>query len=367
MVGKFDGLLAPVAVGGRGLANRIAMAPMTRGRADDASGVPSPLAPEYYRQRAGAGLLITEGAYVNPLGKGGPGIPGIHTADQGSGWRGVTEVVHDEGGTIFAQLWHVGRMSHPLVLPEGESTVAPSAVRIDDAQIFTQEGWVDHVTPRPLSTEEVEETVRDFARAAEIAIAAGFDGVEIHGANGYLVQQFLAENTNQRADKYGGSLNGRVRFAVEVTEAVAAAVGAERVGLRISPGNDENQLAEADPAATYGALVAAVQPLGLGYLHVLKRGQFEAVEEMRRRWSGVLIANHNGPLPSSPDFGARLVEDGVADLVAFGRLFITNPDLPARLRTGAPLAAPATDNVYGGGAEGYIDYPSADALLPTGN
>ncbi|WP_436773624.1 alkene reductase [Yinghuangia sp. YIM S09857] len=359
----FDGLLAPVSVAGRGLANRIAMAPMTRGRADDASGVPSTLAPEYYRQRAGAGLLITEGAYVNPLAKGGPGIPGIHTEDQRAGWRAVTEAVHAEGGTIFAQLWHVGRMSHPLVLPNGQLPVAPSAVGIDNAQIFTKEGLVDHVTPRALTTTEVTETVRDFARAAEVAVAAGFDGVEIHGANGYLVQQFLADNTNRRGDAYGGSLNGRLRFAVEVTEAVTAAVGAERVGLRVSPGNDENQIAEDDPAETYGALVKAIAPLGLAYLHVLKRGEFEAVTEMRRRWSGTLIANHNGPAPSAPEFGARLVDDGVADLVAFGRLFITNPDLPARLRTGTPLAAAATANVYGGGAEGYVDYPAADDRL----
>ncbi|WTW97297.1 alkene reductase [Streptomycetaceae bacterium NBC_01309] len=360
-MGNFDGLLAPVSVGGLRLANRIAMAPMTRGRADDVSGVPSPLAAEYYRQRAGAGLLITEGAYVNPLGKGGPGIPGIHDEEQRAGWRAVTDAVHADGGTIFAQLWHVGRMSHPLVLPKGELTVAPSAVRIENAQIFTNDGWVGHVTPRALSTDEVEETVRDFAHAAKVAISAGFDGVEIHGANGYLVQQFLAENTNRRGDRYGGSLNGRLRFAVEVTEAVAEAVGAERVGLRVSPGNDENQIAEADPAQTYGALVEAIAALGLGYLHVLQRGDFEAVAEMRRRWSGTLIANHNGPLPSSADFGARLVDDGVADAVAFGRLFITNPDLPARLRTGTPLAPPATANVYGGGVEGYVDYPAAVA------
>ncbi|MGW0657571.1 alkene reductase [Streptodolium elevatio] len=365
-VGAYERLLASVSVGGRELANRVAMAPMTRGRADDVSGVPSPLTPEYYRQRAGAGLLITEGAYVNPLAKGGPGIPGIHSEEQGDAWRAVTEAVHEEGGTIYAQLWHVGRMTHPLVLPEGALPVAPSAVRIDGPQIFTRDGWVDHVTPRPLTAEEIAETVRDFAHAAEVAVAAGFDGVEIHGANGYLVQQFLAENTNRRTDAYGGSLNGRLRFAVEVTEAVAAAVGAERVGLRVSPGNDENQIAEADPAATYGALVEAVAPLGLAYLHVLKRGEFEAVSEMRRRWSGTLIANHNGPAPSSPDFGARLVADGSADLVAFGRLFITNPDLPARLRGGVPLAPPATENVYGGGAEGYIDYPAAVGEMGAG-
>jgi N-ethylmaleimide reductase len=213
----YQALLAEHRGRGLKLRNRVAMAPMTRGRADDTTGVPSPLAATYYRQRAGAGLLITEGAYINPLGKGGPGIPGLHTAEQVAGWRAVTDSVHDAGGTIFAQLWHVGRMTHPLILPAGESPVAPSAVRIEGAQIFTRDGLVDHVTPRALTTREVEETVRDFAAAAERAVEAGFDGVEIHGANGYLVQQFLAENTNRRRDAYGGSPTARLRFAVEVT------------------------------------------------------------------------------------------------------------------------------------------------------
>lgn len=356
-------LLAPYRGRTLDLPNRIAMAPMTRGRADDGTGVPSPLAATYYRQRAGAGLLITEGAYVNPLAKGGPGIPGIHTDAQQGAWQPVAEAVHEAGGTIYAQLWHVGRMSHPDVLG-GASPVAPSAVRIEGASIFTNEGWVDHVTPRPLTTREVEETVRDFARAAERAVAAGFDGVEIHGANGYLVQQFLAENTNRRADAYGGSLAARLRFPVEVVEAVADAVGPDRVGLRVSPDNDENEIAERDAPATYRALVDAIAPLGLSYLHVLKRGRYEAVADLRRHWSGTLIANHNGPAPSGPELGASLVEAGHADVVAFGRLFITNPDLPARLAAGVPLAAPAREHVYGGGAEGYIDYPAA---IPTGN
>ncbi|NUS56645.1 MAG: alkene reductase [Streptomycetaceae bacterium] len=344
------------------LRNRIAMAPMTRGRADDATGVPSPLASTYYRQRAGAGLLITEGAYVNRLAKGGPGIPGIHTDAQTDGWRAVPDAVHAEGGTIFAQLWHVGRMSHPRVLPDGELPVAPSAVRIDGASIFTQDGWVDHVTPRALTADEIDRTVRDFARAAENAVAAGFDGVEIHGANGYLIQQFLADNTNRRTDGYGGSLQGRLRFPIEVVEAVVAAVGADRVALRISPDNDENQLAEADPQETYRALVDAIDPLGLAYLHVLERGSYRAIEDLRPRRSGTLVANHNGPTPSDPQAAARLIEAGHADLFAFGRLFLSNPDLPARLASGTPLAPAATHGVYGGGAEGYVDYPAAEVV-----
>ncbi|NUU20691.1 MAG: alkene reductase [Streptomycetaceae bacterium] len=356
----YEALLAEYRGRGLALRNRVAMAPMTRGRADDRNGVPSPLAATYYRQRAGAGLLITEGVYVNPLAKGGPGIPGLHTDEQVAGWRPVTDAVHEADGTIFAQLWHVGRMTHPLTLPRGELPVAPSAVRIDDgAQIFTREGLLDHVEPRALTTDEVQQTVRDFAAAAERAIAAGFDGVEIHGANGYLVQQFLAENTNRRSDGYGGSLTGRLRFAVEVTEAVAGAVGAERVGLRISPDNDENQIAEGDARELYRGLLGAVDPLGLAYLHVLERGRYGAIADLRGHWSGTLIANHNGPTPTSPEVGAQLVEDGRADVVAFGRLFMTNPDLPQRLRAGVPLAAPPTENVYGGGAEGYVDYPAA--------
>ncbi|WP_234336138.1 alkene reductase [Streptomyces sp. NRRL S-920] len=352
-------LLEPYRAGRLDLANRLAMAPMTRGRADDVTGVPSPHAATYYRQRAGAGLLITEGVYVNALAKGGPGIPGLVTDAQVRGWREVADAVHAEGGTIFAQLWHVGRMTHPLTLPDGELPVAPSAVAIEGKQIFTRDGLVDHVTPRELTVGEIGQTVRDFASAARRAIEAGFDGVEIHGANGYLIQQFIADNTNLRTDEYGGSVTGRLRFATEVVEAVVTEAGADRVGLRISPDNAENQLAEADPRTTYRALADALDPLGLAYLHVLENGAYEAIADLRTRWSGTLVANTNGPAPSTPAAGARLVRDGHADVVALGRLFMTNPDLPARLANGTPLAGPPTENLYGGGAEGYIDYPAA--------
>ncbi|MDI2128131.1 alkene reductase [Yinghuangia seranimata] len=359
-----NALLTPYRRDRLDLANRIALAPMTRGRADDGTGVPSPLAPTYYRQRAGAGLLITEGVYVDPLGKAGPGIPSLRTADQVAGWRAVTEAVHEVGGTIYAQLWHVGRMTHPTTLG-GELPVAPSAVRIDNAQIFTRDGLLDHVTPRALTVREIAGVVEAFAAAAENAVAAGFDGVEIHSANGYLLQQFLAENSNVRGDAYGGSLTGRLRFPVEVVEAVAGAVGADRVGLRVSPDNDENQLAEADAQETYRALVAAVAPLGLSYLHVLERGRYGAQADLRPRWDGTLIANHNGPTPNSPENGERVLAAGHADLVAFGRLFISNPDLPARLAAGVPLAPPATENVYGGGEAGYTDYPAHEGRVVT--
>ncbi len=360
-------LLAPYQGRTLDLRNRIVMAPMTRGRADVATGVQTPLAPTYYRQRAGAGLIVSEGVAISPVAKGGPGVPGLHTEEQRRGWQPVTDAVHEAGGTIYAQLWHVGRMTHPAILG-GDTPVAPSAVRIENARIYTADGMLDHVVPHELTTDEVAETVRDFARAAELAIAAGFDGVEIHGANGYLVHQFLADNTNLRGDAYGGSTNARLRFAVEVVEAVAAAVGAERVGLRVSPDNPENELVEKDPAATYRALAAAIDPLGLSYLHISQRGGYEAIADLRGVWSGTLIGNKSSKeTPSTPESGTRLLDDGHADLVAIGRLFISNPDLPARIAAGVPLAELARQNVYGGGAEGYTDYPAAETVgQPTG-
>ncbi|GAA4326588.1 alkene reductase [Actinomadura luteofluorescens] len=350
-------LLAPYEGPHLRLRNRIAMAPMTRGRADDVTGVPHPLTGEYYAQRAAAGLIVTEGIWPHPLGKGGPGIPGLVTREQVAGWRAVTDAVHEAGGTIFAQLWHVGRMSHPLTLPGGAAPVAPSAVRIRSEGIHTRAGNVPHVTPRAMTTAEVEETVAAFAAEARNAVRAGFDGVEVHGANGYLVQQFLAENTNRRTDRFGGSREGRLRFALDVVRAVADAVGPERVGLRVSPDNPENEIAEEDPRGTYRALVDALDPLGLAYLHVIERGAYGALADLRPRWSGTLIGNFNGPEPTSQRAGEQVVAAGLADVFSFGRLFISNPDLPARFAASAPLARPVEELVYGGHAEGYVDYP----------
>ncbi|RSN70392.1 alkene reductase [Actinomadura sp. WAC 06369] len=355
-------LLRPYAGPHLDLPNRIAMAPMTRGRADDATGVPNPLAAEYYAQRAGAGLIVSEGIWPNPFGKGGPGIPGLATDAQVEGWRAVTGAVHAAGGRIFAQLWHVGRMTHPLTLPDGAPPVAPSAVRIESDPIFTREGMVEHVVPRPLTTAEAEATIADFADEARAAIRAGFDGVEVHGANGYLIQQFLAENTNRRTDRFGGSASGRLRFALDVVEAVADAVGPERTGLRISPGNPENEIAEEDPQATYRALVDALEPRGLAYLHVIERGAYGALADLRPRWSGTLIGNYNGPEPTARRAGEEALAAGLADVFSFGRLFIANPDLPRRFAADAPLAQYDPRLIYGGGAEGYTDYP---ALAPT--
>ncbi|HLV75368.1 MAG TPA: alkene reductase [Vulgatibacteraceae bacterium] len=338
--------------------NRIVMAPMTRGRADDATGVPHPLTATYYAQRASAGLIVSEGLWPNALGKGGPGIPGLVGDAQVAGWREVTDAVHTAGGTIYAQLWHVGRVTHPLNLPGGATPVAPSPVRIEGEPIYTSRGDAEHVTPRAMTAAEVDATIADFAAAARNAVRAGFDGVEVHGANGYLVQQFLAENTNRRTDRYGGSRAGRLRFALDVVEAVAAEIGPGRVGLRISPHNPENEIAEEDPQGTYRALVDALDPLGLAYLHVIERGAYGALADLRPRWSGTLIGNFNGPEPTSPKAGEEVVAVGLADLFSFGRLFISNPDLPGRFAAGAPLAPHDPDLAYGGGAEGYVDYPA---------
>ncbi|NUS94041.1 MAG: alkene reductase [Nocardia sp.] len=350
-------LLRPYRSSALDLRNRITMAPMTRGRADDSTGVVNPLTKEYYAQRASAGLIVTEGIYPDLLGKGGPGIPGLVDHAQVAGWREVTDAVHAVGGRIFAQLWHVGRMTHPLILPSGATPLAPSPERITGAQIFTAQGMVDHVTPRAMTTAEADATIEDFAAAARNAIAAGFDGVEIHGANGYLLQQFLAENTNQRTDRYGGSRTGRLRQVVDIVTAVAAEVGAGRVGLRISPDNPENEIAEQDPQGTYRELVDTLDPLDLAYLHIVERGEYPALADLRPRWSGTLIANFNGPTPTTRDAGEAVLAAGLADLFSFGRLFIANPDLPARFASAAPINEHVRDLVYGGGAAGYTDYP----------
>ncbi len=341
------------------LANRMAMAPLTRGRADEPSGVPSPLAADYYRQRAGAGLIVSEGVWPDRMGKGGPGIPGLVTEDQVAGWRTVTGAVHAEGGRIFAQIWHVGRMTHPSNL-DGDTPVAPSAVPGEYERIHTPDGSVAPVPPRALTTAEVRETIAHHVTAARNAVRAGFDGVEIHGANGYLVQQFLAENTNRRTDAYGGSRAGRLRFPLELVRAVADAVGPERVGLRISPDNPENEIAEEDPQGTYRALTDALDPLGLAYLHVIERGAYPALADLRPRWSGPLIANFNGPEPTTREAGERVLRAGLADVMSYGRLFIANPDLPARFAAGAPLNVPVTERFYGGDHRGYTDYPAME-------
>ncbi|MER7793778.1 alkene reductase [Streptomyces sp. NPDC097640] len=348
----------PYDLGGKPLANRIVMAPMTRSRAYGAGATPTDLMATYYAQRAGAGLIVTEGTQPSVVGQGYPDTPGLHSTEQVEAWRKVTDAVHDEGGVIFAQLMHTGRIGHPSLLPDDQLPVGPSAVA-PQGQVFTHEGPKDFVTPKELTEAEITRTVDEFATAARNAVAAGFDGVEIHGANGYLVHQFLAPNANRRTDVWGGSVDGRIRFAVEVATAVAQAIGGEKVGFRISPGNPYNDIAEDDLQETYGALVAQLAPLGLAYLHQMEApGVRDLTLRLRKEWPGTFILNpFTGTDPTGPD-ELGLVEDGTADLIAYGALYLANPDLPARLAAGGPFNTPDRATSFGGDHRGYTDYPS---------
>jgi N-ethylmaleimide reductase len=340
------------------------MAPLTRSRAR-ADGVPIPLMAEYYGQRATAGLIITEGVNVSPQGRGYAFTPGLYTQAQVEGWRAVTAAVHARGGRVFPQLWHVGRISHPSLQPDGDLPVAPSAIR-PEVRAFTASGYQPCVTPRALETSEVADIVDQYRQAARNALAAGFDGVEIHAANGYLIDQFLRDGTNKRTDAYGGSRENRVRLLVEVAQAVAEVLGGDRIGVRLSPLSSVNGAAlDSDPAATYGLAVERLNAFGLTYIHVIEgatqgprdvEGGFD-LQILRRAFNGLYMAN-NG---YDRALALKARRDGLADLVAFGRLFIANPDLVERLRIGAPLNTPVPETFFGGGAKGYTDYP---ALTP---
>ncbi|MFF9346256.1 alkene reductase [Streptomyces sp. NPDC014734] len=348
----------PIDLSGTQLANRIAMAPMTRSRAGE-GGVATDLVVEYYAQRASAGLIITEGVQPSVVGQGYPNTPGLHSAEQVASWREVTDAVHAAGGRIFAQLMHAGRIGHPVLLPDDLTPVAPSPVR-PAGRLFTGAGLEDFTTPHELTGDEVRQTVADFAAAARNAIDAGFDGVELHGANGYLIHQFLAPNTNLRDDEWGGSEEARIRFAVEVVRAVAAEIGAERTGLRISPGNPYNDIDEPEPDAVYTALVREIEPLGLAYLHILEAVETrELTLALRKRFSGTVVLNMFTDGPTGPG-DHTVIDDGIADIISYGALFIANPDLPARLRAGGPFNTPDPSTFFGGDAKGYVDYPALD-------
>ncbi|MEU1124884.1 alkene reductase [Streptomyces sp. NPDC005899] len=350
----------PVDLSGTQLANRIALAPMTRSRAGE-GGTATDLTVTYYTQRASAGLLITEGVQPSVVGQGYPTTPGLHSAGQVASWRRVTDSVHAAGGRIFAQIMHAGRIGHPVLLPDGLVPVAPSPVAAP-GQIYTHEGPKDFVTPHELTEAEIRATVDDFATAARNAVEAGFDGVELHAANGYLIHQFLAPNTNLRTDAWGGSEQARTRFAVEVVKAVVAEIGAERTALRISPGNPYNGIEEPEPDALYTALVAELEPLGLAYLHVLEAvGIRELTLALRKRFSGTLVLNVHSDGPTGPGHHT-VIDDGTADLISYGALFLANPDLPARLKAGGPFNTPDPSTFFGGDAKGYTDYPALDAV-----
>jgi N-ethylmaleimide reductase len=352
-------LQTPVEVGPYTLRNRMVMAPMTRSRAGEGN-TPTSLVETYYRQRASAGLILTEATQVSPQGVGYPGTPGIHTDAQVEAWRRVTAGVHAEGGRIFLQLWHVGRISDASLQPDGGLPVAPSAVAA--AGLFrTAAGGHPFVVPRALDLEEIPGVVAQYQDGAERALAAGFDGVEVHGANGYLIDQFLREGSNQRTDLYGGTTEKRARFLLEVTEAVVRVWGPERVGVRLSPLSAFNGMADADPQTTFGHAAAALDRFGLAYLHLLLPESAVAGSEahamaghLRERFAGPIILNGG----QTRETGDAVLAAGLADLVSFGTLFLANPDLPERFAEDAPLNAPDMKTFYGGGAQGYIDYPT---------
>lgn len=345
-------LFKPYQLGPITLKNRIVMSPMTRSRVFDA-GVPTEMNALYYGQRAGAGLIVTEGTQPSATGQGYPNTPGLHTDAQVAGWRLVTDAVHAEGGHIFAQVMHAGRISHRSLQPDGVAPVAPSAVK-PAGQVYTSEGPVDFDTPRALETHELEGIVAEFVDAATRAIEAGFDGVELHGANGYLLTQFLSTNTNLRTDEYGGSPERRIRFVVEVVQAVAAAIGADRVGLRVSPGGGASDILDEEVHLTYPALARALDPLGLAYLHVTEPQGFSAVDLLRPIWTGTLIAAGG----FSKESAVAAITGNRADLVGFGHDFIANPDLPRRFAQGLPLEKGDQSSWYGGDHQGYTDYPT---------
>jgi len=350
----------PITVGAWDLPQRFVMAPLTRNRAGEGQ-VPRDLAVTYYGQRAGAGLVITEGTQPSAVGQGYLDTPGIHSPEQIAGWRSVADEVHAQGGTIVVQLMHVGRIAHPDN-KHGLETVAPSAIPAP-GQMVTADGSFDHVVPRALETDELPGIVEDFVHASRSAIEAGLDGVEIHSANGYLLHQFLAPSSNERTDRYGGSPENRARLTLEVTAAVADAIGADRVGIRISPAHNIQGALEEDAddvAATYGHLVDGLAPLGLAYLSVLGDPASDLVTDLRARFGGILIANTGFSNVTDLDEVARIVDGGLADLVAVGREYLANPDLATRWRTGAELNEPDPDTFYGGGAKGYTDYPTLD-------
>jgi 2,4-dienoyl-CoA reductase-like NADH-dependent reductase (Old Yellow Enzyme family) len=352
-------LFAPAQVGRYALSNRMVMAPMTRGRAQ-LDGTPGELAADYYGQRASVGLIVAEGTQPSDDGQGYTTTPGIYTPAHIAGWRQVTEAVHDRGGRIFIQLMHAGRVSHPDNTPHHRRPVAPSEIA-PGTQMFTATGMQDIPAPRELTTEEVRGTIAEFRHAARSAIEAGADGIEIHGANGYLVTQFLAPSANIRTDHYGGSIENRARYAIEVASAIAEEIGADRTAIRLSPGTVLSGIDEgAEGPALHRYLVAELEKLGLAYLHIMHNGNEELLRDIRSLWTQTLILNRPGR--AREEAGAD-VASGLADLEAYGQMVLANPDFVSRLITGAPMneANPAT--YFGGAAQGYTDYPDLEALM----
>ena len=352
-------LFSPARFGAIELTNRVVMSSLTRNRAGHGN-VPTPLMAEYYRQRASAGLILTEATPVCAEGHGYPRTPGIHTAEQIAGWKQVTAAVHGAGGKIALQLWHVGRISHPDLQPGGAAPVAPSAIR-PAGQVYTGQDMKDFVTPRALELSEIPALVERFAQAARDALGAGFNGVEIHGGNGYLLDQFLRASTNRRTDAYGGSKENRARLLMEVMEAVCHAVGSDRVGLRLSPVTSFNDISDDNPQQTFDYVVRELNALNLAFLDILQgTGGAPRTEwipfdydRLRALYSGNLIRNNGYDFETAQ----QALASGAADAIAFGRLLLANPDLAERFRRGAPLNSPDYATFYSGEEKGYTDYP----------
>lgn len=352
-------LFSPIQLGRTELRNRIVMAPLTRNRAAMPGNVPQDINVTYYAQRASAGLIITEATPISPMAHGYPATPGIHSAEQVAGWKKVVAAVHARGGKIYLQLWHVGRISHPSLLPDNALPVAPSAIK-PAGQAFTYTGLQDFVTPRALDMDEIPALLEDYRHAAELALQAGFDGVEVHAANGYLIDQFLRDGTNLRTDQYGGSIANRSRLLVEVVATVSKVWGADRVGVRLSPINQFNDIRDSNPQALFNHVAEALNPFKLAYLHVVEVGmsgdtpQPFDFTELRRAYKGNYMAN--GGYDKAR--GNAAIASGHADCVAFGVPFIANPDLVERYAQDAPLNAADQGSFYGGAEQGYTDYPA---------
>ncbi len=358
-------LFSPAKAGAIELRNRVVMAPLTRNRARAEDDAPFDIHVDYYRQRAGAGLIVTEASQISPQGKGYAWTPGIYSDAQVEGWKKVTDAVHAEGGKIVIQLWHVGRISHPVLQPGGADPVAPSAIAAK-SKTFDGTQFVDTPTPRALDISEIPGIVEDYRKAADHARKAGFDGVEIHAANGYLIDQFLRDGSNKREDAYGGSIENRTRFLKEVVDAVVGVLGGDRVGIRLSPFSNANDIADSNPQETFAHAIRLLNGYKLAYLHLVE-GQTGGPRDIPEGGDlGALYALFDGARMGNNGYdrasAIKAVEDGAVDLVAFGRPFISNPDLVARLERNAPLNALDPDTLYGGGVKGYTDYPTLEEV-----
>ncbi len=354
-------LFSPAKLGSIALKNRIVMAPLTRNRAGD-GGVPHDLNVTYYAQRASAGLIVTEATPISAMGHGYPALPGIYTDEQVAGWKKITDAVHAKGGKIVIQLWHVGRISHPTLL-NGALPVAPSAIK-PAGKAFTYQGLVDYVEPRALDASELPAIVQDYVHATKCALKAGFDGVEIHAANGYLLDQFLRDGSNKRTDNYGGSFENRARLLLEVTKAVVETAGADKVGIRISPVNPFNDMQDSNPQALFNYVTEQLNQFNLAYLHAVEGGihgggKADAFdfEQMRKLFKGAYMAN----LSYDKARGNAAIASGHADVIAYGVPFIANPDLVERYKTDAALNEADSKSFYGGDEKGYTDYPFLSA------